>query len=136
MLSQLKYLEANEDQLRDALSRSKNALHEQMTIAQEENRKRIKAKHEEEKEQKLFQFEVKKKELDWLLEMYKGSEDEAKAREQLRDFQKDREEWIYDFEMRMNEEERELDEREEEEENRLSSELFFSIFLCLFDFQI
>lgn len=111
--------------MRDALAHSRNEFREQMTKKQQEKRKHLKELIDERKEAKMFEFEVKQKELEWLNNMYNNPEEIAKVKAQQAELEIKIEQWMISFDNQCADEEKELDDKEVEDENR-----FTSILLC------
>jgi hypothetical protein len=118
LTSQLCYLESNEEEIREIMSKSRGELRTQVEKRQQEERRQLKERQEERREDKMFEFEVKKKELAWLLELYSDPDEVAKVRGQLADLDVRRDLWLRGFEDEAVNEEKELDDREEDENER------------------
>ena len=113
-------MESSEDQVRDALAHSRNEFRDQMTKKQQEKRKHLKELLEERKEAKMFEFEVKQKELEWLNNMYNNPEEIAKVKTQQAELEIKIEQWMISFDNQCADEEKELDDKEVEDENRFT----------------
>lgn len=116
----MKYLEGTEDEIREAMVRARVEFRDQLVQNQARTRTELKQMQEERREEKLFEFDVKRKELAWLLEIHVEEEEISRVRAQLADLELTRERWLRDHEDRVIDEEQELDEREEDEEARLN----------------
>lgn len=119
MEEQLKYLEGTEDEIREVMIRSRVDLREQIAQNQARTRTELRQMQEERREEKLFECDVKRKELAWLLEIHVEEEEINRVQAQIADLEIAREKWLRDHENRVIDEEQELDEREEEEDIRL-----------------
>lgn len=116
----MKYLEETEDEIHEALVRSRAELRDQMLRAQARARIELKQAQEERREDKMFEMDVRRKELVWLLDIHVEEDELNRVRAQLVELDVQRERWLRDHEDRVVDEERELDEREENEEDRLA----------------
>lgn len=117
---QLAYMESTEDDIRDALVRSRVELREQLKSEQTRARAELKELQDERREEKMFECDVKHKELTWLLEVHIEEEELARVRAQIVELEMRREQWLRENEDRVIGEERELDERDEREDIRLA----------------
>lgn len=102
------------------MARSRSDLRDQMIRNQARTRVELKQAQEERREEKMFECEVKRKELAWLLDVHVEEEELNRVRAQMVELEMRREQWLRDHEERMMNEERDLDEREENEEARLT----------------
>ena len=116
---QLEYLDANETQIKEFLHKSYLETYETMIKNQQLKRKVLADKQEEMKENKLLEFDVKRKELDWLLQLYGDSEELDKVNKQKVELEIEIQQWLTRYEIQCGEEEGELDEFEAVEDNRL-----------------
>lgn len=116
---QIEYLDANEEQIRQILARSHAEMYEKMMKNQQLRRKQLAIKQEETKQDKQLEFDIKRKELDWLLQLHGDPEEQEKIRAQLGEFEIEVQQWMAKFEIECGEEEHDLDDFEQEEDNRL-----------------
>ena len=59
-MSQIKYLESSEDDIRELIAKSRAEFRENFSKKQAELRSELKARHEDRKDSKMFDFNVKK----------------------------------------------------------------------------
>lgn len=119
-MEQIKYLESTEDEIREALAVARADLRDQISKNQSDNRKNLRERQDERKDVKMFDFNVKKKELDWLLNMYNDPEEVSKISTKQAELEVEKDLWLNDYETECIAEEKDLDDREEEEDNKLS----------------
>ena len=60
IVSQIKFLESSEDDIREMISKNRAEFREQWSKRQMDQRRAMKARHEDRKETKMFDFGVKK----------------------------------------------------------------------------
>jgi hypothetical protein len=116
---QLDYLTANEEQIKDILSKSYTESYDKMLKDQQLRRVKLQQSQEERKEQQIFDYDAKRKELEWLLQLYHDEGELEKVNRQLKELEIEFDQWFYRFENECADDERRLDEREQDEENRL-----------------
>ncbi|RNA40956.1 golgin subfamily A member 6 22 isoform X3 [Brachionus plicatilis] len=120
IMEQISYLEGTEDQIREVLAQARVELRNRIKQNQQEARKNLREMHEERKESKLFDFNVKKKELEWLLGMYTDSPEELeKIKAKQETLESEIEQWLFKFENDCIDQEKEIEDREVEEDNML-----------------
>lgn len=102
------------------MATSRVEIREQIAKNNQERRKVLRQDQEEVREAKIFDFDVKRKELEWLLQMYNDPEEITKINAQLAELEAEKDLWLFNYENQIMDEEKEVDDREEEEENRLS----------------
>ncbi len=119
MNDQLDYLTANEEQIKDILSKSYTESYDKMLKDQQLRRVKLQQSQEERKEQQIFDYDAKRKELEWLLQLYHDEGELEKVNRQLKELEIEFDQWFYRFENECADDERRLDEREQDEENRL-----------------
>lgn len=120
LLEQIKYLEKTEDEITEAYAKSRQEIRQEITRKRSDLRKVLKEQQDEIKDSKVFEFEVKIKELNWLLTMYTNEEEIQKVKSQLIDIKFKMEEWLSKYENRCILEEKEMDDKEEDEDRRLA----------------
>lgn len=123
LLEQIKYLEKTEDEITEAYAKSRQEIREEITRKRSDLRKVLKEQQDEIKDSKIFEFDVKIKELNWLLTMYTNEEEIQKVKSQLIDIKFKMEEWLSKYENRCILEEKEMDDKEEDEDKRLARKL-------------
>ncbi|CAF0710228.1 unnamed protein product [Brachionus calyciflorus] len=122
IMQQINYLEGTEDEIRDALSQARNELRDRIKKNHQATRKAMKEMHEDRRESKLFDFNVKQKELEWLIGMYTDSPDETnKIKAKQSALEAEIEQWLFKFENDCIDQEKEIDDKEAEEENLIVS---------------
>lgn len=120
VMEQISYLEGTEDQIREVLAQARVEFRNRIKQNQQETRKNLREMHEERKESKLFDFNVKKKELEWLLGMYTDSPEELeKIKAKQESLESDIDQWLFKFDNECIDQEKELEDREVEEDNML-----------------
>ena len=102
------------------ISKNRAEFRDQWTKRQMDLRQSMKARHEDRKETRMFDFNVKKEELDWLLKMYNDPVEIEKINAQQSQLNIQIDVWLTEFENKAAEEEKEFDENEEKEDNRLT----------------
>lgn len=112
-------MDNTEDEIHDAIGKSRQELHATIEKRQAETRRQQKEMQEERREEKMFEFDVKKKEISWLLDLYTDEEELRKVNSRLIDLELKRTEWLKNFENKVIDEEKELDRREEIEWDKL-----------------
>jgi hypothetical protein len=65
VVNQIKYLETSEDEVREMIGKNRAEFRDQWNKRQIDLRQSMKARHEDRKESRMFDFNVKKEELDW-----------------------------------------------------------------------
>jgi hypothetical protein len=85
---------------------------------QQSKRKILNDEMDNMKDSKLLEFDVKKKEIDWLLELYNGGEEFDKIHILQSDLESEMSQWLLNFEKQCIEKERKLDDEEQEEDDR------------------
>ncbi len=113
-------METTEDEITEAYAKSRKEIREEITRKRSALRKVLKEQQDEIKDTKMFEFDVKIKELNWLLTMYKNDEEIEKVKLQLVDLKFKMEEWLGKYENHCMLEEKEMDEKEDDEDNRLA----------------
>lgn len=111
----------NEEYTREALANSRVKMRKELEKKYEEQRQQLKLKQIERRDAKLFELEVKKKELKWVSQIYTDPNDLEKVFAQEREVEEEYENWMSDDVVVCEREEREIDELEENEDARLSS---------------
>ena len=119
-MNQIKYLETSEDEVRDMIAKNRAEFRDQWSKRQMESRRTMKARHEDRKESKMFDFGVKKEELEWLLKMYNDPVEIEKINTQQAQLNVQIDVWLTEYENKVAEEEKEFDDSEEKEDNRLT----------------
>ena len=137
-------MESSEDEIRELIAKSRAEFRESFNRKQSGLRAQLKARHEDRKESKMFDFNIKKevrkksaksnfyhglrvknflflKELTWLLKMYNDPVEIEKIQKQQAQLDVQIDVWLTDFENKAAEEEKEFDDKEEAEDNRLTS---------------
>lgn len=122
ILEQISYLEGTEDQIREVLTQARIELRNKIKENHQESKKKLRELHEERRETKLFDFNVKRKELEWLQGMYTDSAEELEKVKAKQDaLESDIEQWMFKFENECIEQEKELEDKEVEEDNMFIS---------------
>jgi len=109
-------LEKTEDEITEAYAKSRQEIRQEITRKRSGLRKVLKEQQDEIKDSKIFEFDVKIKELNWLLTMYTNEEEIQKVKSQLVDLKFKMEEWLNKYENRCILEEKEMDDKEEDED--------------------
>jgi hypothetical protein len=111
----------DEEYTREALANSRVKMRKELEIKYDEQRQQLKIKQAERRDAKLFELEVKKKELKWVSQIYTDPNDLERVFAQEREVEEEHENWMSDDIVVCEREEREIDELEEKEDTRLSS---------------
>ena len=126
VVNQIKYLETSEDEVREMIAKNRAEFRDQWSKRQMDLRRSMKARHEDRKESKMFDFGVKKEELEWLLKMYNDPVEIEKINTQQAQLNVQIDVWLTEYENKIADEEKEFDDNEEKEDNRLTCTWLFS----------
>jgi hypothetical protein len=116
--SQIEYLESNEDQIKQTLTQLHQENLERILIDQQMKRKLLSDEQDQVKKNRLLEYNIKTKEIDWLLELYRYSEGEELEKIKLKkaEHELDYEQWLLTFENECIRQDKILDEKEQEQD--------------------